>query len=45
MEVLVEVLARVGEEVNKSSLLDEVVLLVDSNVLNLLLGVDKVSWT
>lgn len=41
--MLVEVLARVGEEVNKSSLLDEVVLLVDSNVLDLLLGVDEVS--
>merc|ERR1719464_2442998 len=42
MEVLVKVLTRVGEEVNKCSLLHEVVLFVDSNVLDLLLGVDEV---
>lgn len=38
MEVLLDVNTRVGEEADERSLLDEVVLVVDANVLHLLLG-------
>ena len=38
MHVLLDVDARVGEEVDERSLLDEVVLVVDADVLHLLLG-------
>ena len=37
MEVILDIGARVGQEVDKGSLLDEIVLLVDTNILNLLL--------
>ena len=41
VEVTLKSSARVGHEVDKSSLLDEVVLAVDANVLHLLLGWDE----
>ena len=37
MEVILDIDARVGQEVDKGSLLDEIVLFVDTNILNLLL--------
>ena len=37
MEVLLDTDTRVGQEVDKSSLLDEIVLAVDANILDLLL--------
>jgi len=41
VEVVLDVAALVGQEVDESSLLDEVVLGVDANVLDLLLGGDE----
>jgi len=43
VEVVLKVSSRVGQEVNKGSLLNEVVLLVETNVFHLFLGMNKVS--
>lgn len=43
MEVIFELVTRVLKEVDHGSLLDEIVLIVETNVLDLLLGVDEVA--